>query len=248
MLRLVSVRACAATILLVGILMSGSPASGDEISAKTIANHVGAILKGDGPIRKWPDPIRFRIHGLDDAGHKVLSDVFPQFAPAMGLSVSESFDRQNNLLLVFTDDIPLYANDEWVKKMFKGRGEDDKEYVDRFSRELVRGSRRWMANAEDGRIVSVVEFVYTPTTLPASTAAARAARLAGIVFRNLTHGAYSDFLPSVTNSNHAFAAPTPADIAFVRALYDPEIGFNMSETEAVPIIARKMSEQLLQRR
>ena len=227
--------------------MSSGSASGDDISMDRIVRHVGALLPGNGAIRKWHDAIRYRIVGLDDATRKELSNAFIGLGHATGLNIAETFDRNdNNLLIIFTEDTSLYAKDEWVKKMFKLQGEDDKTFSERFARELKGGSKRFaVASKQDGRVLSVAEFLYTPANFPASPPIARGARLASIAFHDLTDGSVSDFLPSVMNNNLANATPTRADIAFIRALYDPEIAFNMSRAEAVPIIARKMSEQLL---
>jgi hypothetical protein len=231
--------------------MSGSPASADEISAERIADHVVALLgSSDDPvIRKWHGPIRYRIDGLDDASRKVLSDVFLQLGPATGLSVDETFDRrENNVVIIFTDNVAFWAHDEWAKKIFKDAGEDDKQYSDRFARELMGGSKRWVLKAEqDGRIMAVIEIIYTPNMLPASKPKERGARLAGVAFRKLALVGPSDVLPSIKNRSLAFATPTRVDIAFIRALYDPEISLAMPRPKAAPIIARKMSEQLLQR-
>ncbi len=236
---------------------------------KRILNHLQEIYKADEyqQIFKWPRPLKYYLHPviIEESDHQVeeyfpfIENLFNDISAVSGLEIEriDEPDDSINMSIFFTSDPYRVAMHQNVKMHLKSSKSTDEEYEE-LTRERVEGRHPFFSATRTWPVSLSLEYGHKPVlsmnviTLKWVKQNRRLGFLAQVIYGGVifTREQSDYFVPSITNKNHgnfkALKTLTSFDKALLQALYDDEIQYGMPLDMALPLMARRMTQILVE--
>jgi hypothetical protein len=236
-----------ASCLAAALLAINASAAADPISEELVAKHLDA-LQGNIPLLiKWTEPIRYRVMADSITAQQRATLLEPLLRVARELKIpiqesKEGSDVPVTLAILLGDDPQRLALEEEVQRIFIREEETPEQYLQKFAALADGGSLKKLSVLADFRIDYVAIAASTVVLRPESLARFR---LELVLSALVTVGQSDHIGPSMLNpANGAdgFEALPKADMALLRAIYDPSVRHGKMYSEVRPIVVRRMAE------